>query len=674
MKQLAPPPIFQFFDDNGVPLAGGKLYSYGAGGTTPLATYTDAGGGTPNTNPIILDANGECVVWMGAAAYKFVLKDSSDVVQWTRDNVQFIPDGSIVTIMLADGSVTVDKMDLSDLEPGDLPDDCIDTQNILDGAITAPKIPDGEIPITKLAASSEIVFVQTADPRDGDGPTAFPVKPWTAPVLIPTADTPPVGDGLAVKWSPNGKTLLVAENNTDFAGLYSRSGTELVKLIPGITLPPSAIGLTAEWSPDGRYIIIAGSFGTAVFQKQGNTYAHIATPTNAITTATQARFSPNGRYIAVSHTAANYISVIKLSDVTPNHITAVYTSNAGGTVGGAGGILNFEDKETDNLDSVTIGAGWNFLAKRTSEYHIKAFAEFDLSGGGFGITAKLELILYRNGAAWKQLDTRAIYTAGIAVNTGLGGSATVYLASGETIQIQISTNVAVKPLAADGTKVYCSIVEAPGFDSLSKFSLLSDPATLPTGAAQSVGWSPDGMFLAVGHAISPFVTIYQRSGDVFVKCADPAALPAGQVNGLSWSPDGLKLTCVHATTPFITTYTRPDVGSVTFTKVPANPTTLPAAAGNACAYNSLGTKLAVAHDSSPFVTIYSVSGSGSSSVFAKDTDPANLPTGNGKSVDWTPDSQLLSVGHVSSPYVSNYKTTGAAGSSAVLWMREDDLV
>lgn len=78
----------RFFDSNGDPLAGGKLYSYEAGTTTPLATYTDQSGSTANTNPIILDASGEADVWVDAAvAYKFVLHDSSDVEQWTTDNV-----------------------------------------------------------------------------------------------------------------------------------------------------------------------------------------------------------------------------------------------------------------------------------------------------------------------------------------------------------------------------------------------------------------------------------------------------------------------------------------------------------------------------------------------------------------------------------------------------------
>ena len=48
----------QFFDNSGVPLSGGKLYSYAAGTTTPVATYTSSNGLTAHSNPIVLDAAG----------------------------------------------------------------------------------------------------------------------------------------------------------------------------------------------------------------------------------------------------------------------------------------------------------------------------------------------------------------------------------------------------------------------------------------------------------------------------------------------------------------------------------------------------------------------------------------------------------------------------------------
>jgi hypothetical protein len=88
MAVLAPQPKAQFFDANGSPLVGGKVFTYAAGTTTPLATYTDASAATPNTNPVILDSRGECNLWFSnATSYKVVLKSATDELQWTVDNI-----------------------------------------------------------------------------------------------------------------------------------------------------------------------------------------------------------------------------------------------------------------------------------------------------------------------------------------------------------------------------------------------------------------------------------------------------------------------------------------------------------------------------------------------------------------------------------------------------------
>ena len=48
----------QFFDNNGLPLSGGKIYSYLAGTNTAEPTYSTSTGLIPHSNPIILDAAG----------------------------------------------------------------------------------------------------------------------------------------------------------------------------------------------------------------------------------------------------------------------------------------------------------------------------------------------------------------------------------------------------------------------------------------------------------------------------------------------------------------------------------------------------------------------------------------------------------------------------------------
>ncbi len=75
---LAPWFVQQFFDNDGLVLAFGKVHSYVTGSSTPLDTYSTASG-TPNTNPIILDAAGRCRIYLQPTSYKFVTVDANDV-------------------------------------------------------------------------------------------------------------------------------------------------------------------------------------------------------------------------------------------------------------------------------------------------------------------------------------------------------------------------------------------------------------------------------------------------------------------------------------------------------------------------------------------------------------------------------------------------------------------
>ena len=88
MASLTPTPKQQIYGSDGNPLVGGKIYTYAAGTTTPLATYTDAGGLTANTNPIILNSLGQANIWLApSSSYKFSVYTSADVLLYTVDNI-----------------------------------------------------------------------------------------------------------------------------------------------------------------------------------------------------------------------------------------------------------------------------------------------------------------------------------------------------------------------------------------------------------------------------------------------------------------------------------------------------------------------------------------------------------------------------------------------------------
>jgi len=88
---IAQIPKFQFSSASGAPLVGGTLTVYLAGTTTPTDTWQDAALTIANTNPVVLDSRGECVLWLdGTKSYKFVLRNAGGTVQWTQDNIASI--------------------------------------------------------------------------------------------------------------------------------------------------------------------------------------------------------------------------------------------------------------------------------------------------------------------------------------------------------------------------------------------------------------------------------------------------------------------------------------------------------------------------------------------------------------------------------------------------------
>jgi hypothetical protein len=124
---LCPPVRFQgFYPGTGNPLSGGYLYSVQPGTAAPawqgsiaypMATYTDSTGLVPNTNPIILDGNGQADVWLSGYT-KLVLYDMNGNLVWTRDNVssmanlqpstlQFIPQSAQPTFVSASGQTGI---------------------------------------------------------------------------------------------------------------------------------------------------------------------------------------------------------------------------------------------------------------------------------------------------------------------------------------------------------------------------------------------------------------------------------------------------------------------------------------------------------------------------------------------------------------------------------------
>lgn len=81
MTALLPNAQQQFLDSNGAPLAGGSVYFYVVGTTTPKTTYQNQALTVPNTNPVVLNAAGRATIW-GNGNFRQVVNDVNGNLIW----------------------------------------------------------------------------------------------------------------------------------------------------------------------------------------------------------------------------------------------------------------------------------------------------------------------------------------------------------------------------------------------------------------------------------------------------------------------------------------------------------------------------------------------------------------------------------------------------------------
>jgi hypothetical protein len=127
----------QFFDNNGIPLAGGLIYTYQAGSSTLLTTYTTVNGNIANTNPIVLDAYGRTPseIWMQTGySYKFIIQTSAAVTLQTLDNLYPILQTATATVSpVPTGSIFLWSGSIGSIPSGYL---------ICDGTLGTPDLRD----------------------------------------------------------------------------------------------------------------------------------------------------------------------------------------------------------------------------------------------------------------------------------------------------------------------------------------------------------------------------------------------------------------------------------------------------------------------------------------------------------------------------------------------------
>lgn len=207
-------------------------------------------------------------------------------------------------------------------------------------------------------------------------------------------------------------------------------------------------------------------------------------------------------------------------------------------------------------------------------------------------------------------------------------------------------------------------------------SAFANPGVLPAGAATCVNIHPSGGWVGVGHATTPFLSIYPINGSAFgTKITDPAVLPTAQVNYFAWSPTGDYIAAACRTTPFIRVWGWNALGNGSFSSVIANPSPLPAdgpiAGGHGIAWRPQGDYIAMAMETTPF--LYVVGFNRNTGTFGSVLSVPIVPSAALKAVAWSPCGSYLYVAKPNNPGIVVYDfsalslgSTGQISTSATV--------
>ena len=581
MAHLAPVTYQIFYDSGGIALAGGSIYTYAAGTTTPQAAYTDETGGTPTTNPIVLDSNGGAQFWLSNVGYKFVIENSLGSTIRTIDNIYNIEPGSVGAQQIANGAVTPTQMNLSTLVAADLPNGLVTNPLIAAGAVTggtggsmasatieASNI-DPAIDLTSFDEMIECFFGNV-----GGQSTLNPLLPWSAPLQL--GGVSGTGKVASLKFSPDGQFLAAGDASTNNISIFERAGTTFNSITAPDVTPGFTLGASVDWSQDGNYLAIGFQdvlVGGFLWYKRTGSKFNLLPPPATVPgeIVSGVAWNKDAEFLACSilHTGTS----LYLYQRQRGAISYYQFTFSGSPTIVAGNVYT-----NSGNTFTTILAQAGILLCTGNGSPILPGGTLTLSSGSGSSTVTYTL------AAWSApADILNSITISATMPAGTANGC-CWSPDGQYLIVTSSSTPFVQVYQRDDTTL----------------SLLSSPVSLPPGACSACAISPDQSMLALGSSTSPYIALYSFSSGSLTALSAPSTTPAGTVNGLSWSPNGLYLAVSFTGSPYILVYER---SGTTLTAIAA-PSVLPTSNAYGIDWSPDGQFLAVGVGSTPYLYVY----------------------------------------------------------------------
>ena len=332
-------------------------------------------------------------------------------------------------------------------------------------------------------------------------------------------------------------------------------------------------------------------------------------------------FSESGSDFAVfAHDATPYFTVTPFEEVEKSWGTSIYSSN---TPAAAGQDAMFVSDKT----RIVVGTATNSNYLWAYEFNPSTSAfvgtpSNPTSAGAFTVN-DLDIGINDNALIAATSTTPGVYMYEIDKGAAIGSFWTSTIAtpgdapgvSCNTVDINSdATYVAVGCSTTPFLHVYALTNGGAGTPAWSTKSL--DPSSPPSGAVNSVQFSPDGSQIAIGIDETPYVEVYAFSaGTIGAKVSPPDTLPTGIASGVDWLNED----------------------------------------------TSGPTALAVSHASSPYLTVYNFDTSAGINGFGDKLDDPSPPLAPATtSVNFHPNDDAIFVGQTASPYVTAYNFTGTS--------------
>ena len=522
MASLLPNIRQTFYNANGTPLVGGRLYAFVAGTDTPGNTYADEQGTILNEHPIVLNDNGEANIFLDHFSYKFRLENADGVTQWTIDNIDaigFLRARSITREMIAEGSVTEEKIRERAVSEFKFEDAAVDGTKIQELSITEDKIRDGSITIEKVVEGEEVRF-------DVSSEILNLWKLWTPFTKLPNPSTLPANNAYGVAWSPDERLLAVAHDDSPFVTIYSRDGDTFTKLNNPSTLPGST-GRSVDFSSNGQFLAVGTLLSSYlnVYERDGDTFTNLESGTDALTD--DVINPPTGTSWGVAF--------------SPRDVGASLATNEG-------------------FLAVGSSAGFRILIYRYNIGSSDGAVTFTRQSSKLPSTPDSTI----HCATWLP-ETGLILAVGHTTNSNNPNSVTVYRRHDDDfffITHLLPDGITCFEIAfsPDGRFLACCLGEDPYIAIFERdginFTRLPDPNVLPSGSAGGVSWAPDGSLLFITHSGLPYITVYERDGNTFTKISDFDEIPLDNAYDVKVSPSGSYLAVAHDSSPYISIYKR----------------------------------------------------------------------------------------------------------------------